>query len=119
MHYSSGKLFVICCKAENAEERDIKFYSLIFKNRDILILIWGEIVYPPGNAKPFDRALSLSGRGTKKTAAAQPGRKRSFQLGEMELVNAVGCVFKRKKLEAEEDCLAEECYENKLSGGNG
>ena len=76
-------------------------------------------MYSPGNAKPFDRALSLSGRGTKKTTAAQPGRKQSFQLGEMELVNAVGCVFKRKKLEAEEDCLAEERYENKLSGGNG
>lgn len=76
-------------------------------------------MYSPGNAKPFDRALSLSGRGIKKTMVAQPGRKRSFQLREIKLVNAVGCVFKQKKLKTEEDCFAEERYENKLSGGNG
>lgn len=62
-------------------------------------------MYSPGNAKPFDRALSLSGRGIKKTMVAQPGRKRSFQLGEIKLVNAVGCVFKRKRLETEKRLL--------------
>ena len=76
-------------------------------------------MYPPRGAKPLTgRSLSEWERD-KKDCGRSTGQERRFQLGEMELVNAGGCVFKRKRLEAEEDCFAEECYENKLSGGNG
>ena len=76
-------------------------------------------MYSPGGAKPLTGRLLSEWERDKKDYGRSTSRKRSFQLGEIKLVNAVGCVFKQKKLKTEEDCFAEERYENKLSGRNG